>query len=358
MVKVLFLLKRRIDYNASKHNKIGLTTGLYNSANFVNEMLNKSGIESYLEVVEDNNSIDREVTKYKPTHVIIEALWVVPTKFHILTKIHPTVKWIIRIHSEVPFMASEGMSMNWFGDYTTYPNVILAVNSKRMLRELRLFLKIKYSWPSIKINEKVVYLPNYYPNIFKQTKNIDYTNSYIDISCFGAIRPLKNHLLQALVSIEFAESINKKLRFHINAGRIEMKGEPVFHNIKSLFEHLYSSGHQLIIHEWMERDKFIELCSQMDIGLQCSFSETFNIVAADLVSQGIPVITSREISWSAEDFMANPVDSLSILDILRKTYRNPELNVILNKYFLRKYIQESKTIWNDYFKIKETKCIE
>jgi hypothetical protein len=40
--------------------------------------------ESNIVVVLDNNEIDKYVTKYKPTHVIIEALWVVPTKFHIL----------------------------------------------------------------------------------------------------------------------------------------------------------------------------------------------------------------------------------------------------------------------------------
>jgi len=143
MSKVLFILKRREDYNAEKHTKIGLTTGLYNSANFMNVMLNECGIESNLEVVIDNNCIDREVTKYKPDYCIIEAVWVIPSKFHILQKLHPNVKWIIRIHSEMPFMANEGMALGWFGDYVLYDNVILAANAPRMLRELRQFIKIK-----------------------------------------------------------------------------------------------------------------------------------------------------------------------------------------------------------------------
>ena len=95
MKKVLFILKRREDFQASKHSQIGLSTGLYNSASFVNDMLLANNIESNLEVVIDNNDIDRVVTKYRPTHVIIEALWVVPTKFAELQKIHPNVTWEI-----------------------------------------------------------------------------------------------------------------------------------------------------------------------------------------------------------------------------------------------------------------------
>ena len=92
MAKVLFILKRREDYNGIIHSQIGLSTGLYNSASFVNDMLKAYKIESNLAVVIDNNDIDREVSKYKPTHVVIEALWVTPSKFAVLEKLHPNVK--------------------------------------------------------------------------------------------------------------------------------------------------------------------------------------------------------------------------------------------------------------------------
>ena len=126
--KVLFLLKRRPDFDPSKHTLIGLSTGLYNSANFMNEMLNHNGIQSNLEVCIDNNYIDRFVATHRPTVAIVEALWVVPPKFLILSKLHPTVNWIIRIHSDMPFLASEGNSMDWIADYVKHPNIIVAPN--------------------------------------------------------------------------------------------------------------------------------------------------------------------------------------------------------------------------------------
>ena len=141
MSKVLFILKRREDFNPLKHTKIGLSTGLYNSASFVNKMLNESGIQSELEVVIDNNCIDREVHKHRPTHVIIEALWVVPSKFAVLCKLHPNVKWIISLHSEMPFLAGEGMALDWVGDYGAFPNLIIGVNAPRALDEVKLFSK-------------------------------------------------------------------------------------------------------------------------------------------------------------------------------------------------------------------------
>ena len=84
--RVLFILKRRQDYDGYKHSQIGLSTGLYNSALYMSDMLNNNRIESKVVVVVDNNSIDKEVHLFKPTHVIIETLWVVPEKFEILNK--------------------------------------------------------------------------------------------------------------------------------------------------------------------------------------------------------------------------------------------------------------------------------
>jgi hypothetical protein len=349
MSRVLFILKRRPDFDAKIHSHVGLSTGLYNSAKFMNDMLVNNGIESHLEVVADYNRIDRQCWLYQPTHCIIEALWVVPQKFVELQRLHPNIKWIIRVHSETPFLAGEGMAFDWLGDYSGFKNITLAINAPRMMSEVKIYLQHRNGWTDEETDDHIIYLPNFYPQEYK-TKKFVTDKDTIDIACFGAIRPLKNHMVQALAAIGFANQMGKKLRFHINAGRIEMQGGPVIKNLKSLFQQIHGRGHELVNHLWRPREEFLELCATMDIGLQVSFSETFNIVGADLISQGVPLVsTAEELPWAIPEFCAKPVDSADIIEKLKMTYDLPQLNVKSHQWSLKEYTDNTAKIWTKYF---------
>ena len=347
MSNVLFILKRREDFDSDKHSNIGLSTGLYNSASFVSNMLLNQDIDAGLEVAIDANCIDRIVTAHRPTIVIIEAMWVTPSKFTELQRLHPNVTWVVRLHSELPFIAGEGMAIDWIGDYSTFKNVVIGVNAPRMHEEISKFLALKNRWDEEKTLDKVVFLPNYYPQTFKP-KTFDRSKDVVDVGCFGAIRPMKNHLTQAFAAVEFAEAVGRKLRFHVNAGRVEMNGGPAFKNLRSLFEHLNDRGHELINHVWTPRDEFLVLCSTMDIGLQVSFSETFNIVGADLISQGVPLVGSREIPWITENCQADPTCTVDIARKLKHAYYSPEQNVLYNQQLLLNYTSAASVIWHKY----------
>jgi hypothetical protein len=338
--KLLFILKKRSDYNNIASGGISMATGLYNSASYMVDMLTQHGHEAVIELAVDNNDIDRLVTAHQPTHVIIEALWVVPTKFQVLCQLHPSVTWIIRLHSDMPFLAGEGMAMEWIGDYATYPQVLIAPNSQRMHDELGVYLaNAAGDRPN-----RLVHLPNYYPVVTHRPLKKP-QRYYVDISCFGAVRPMKNHLLQAVAALKFANDINKQLRFHINTGRIEGKGDSVMRNLIGLFAQVADSGHQLIAHEWMPRDEFVSLCGRMDIAMQVSFSETFNIVAADHVCQGVPLVSSAEIAWSHGWWQAAATDSRQMVRALHRAHRYGRLNTWLNQQGLAKYCQNSRDTW-------------
>jgi len=347
--KILFILKRREDYNQEIHTAHGLSTGLWNSCSYLNDMLQKSGVDSNIEVAIDNNCIDRLVNLHKPDVVIIEALWVVPEKFEVLIKLHPSVEWIVRLHSEMPFMAGEGMAMSWIYGYTQYPKVSIGVNAPRMLNEIRHYLQVANMWENEEEFSRVIFMPNYYPIAAKE-KVLKKNKYWIDIACFGAVRPLKNQMSQAVAAIKFGSVVNKQIRFHINAGRVEMNGSPVLHNLNGYFESLSKYGHQLVIHEWVQRDEFLKLCASMDIGMQVSFSETFNIVGADLISQGVPLVGSSEIPWSSPWFNADPTDTDDMKNALLRSYIAPKMNVNMNTKNLVKYVDGTKNIWLKLFK--------
>jgi hypothetical protein len=331
--RVLFILKKR---QSSHPNYSSISSGLLNSANFVNDMLNKNGITSYLVEVIDNNGIDKEVTEYKPTHVIIEALWVVPSKFEVLTKLHPNVKWIIRLHSDISFLSNEGMAIEWIYDYLKYPNISISTNDLDTKEAL-----------STLTDSNFVYLPNYYPvGLFNSRKKKPSCKKTLNVGCFGAIRPLKNQLIQAVTAINYADAYDLKLRFHINVTRIEGKGEPALKNIRQLFEN--NLRHELVEHEWLNHIEFIRLVKSMDFGMQVSFTETFNIVTADFVNNNVPIVASDEISWVSCLFQADPAESKSIFNKMRTAINLSGLK-FLNKIGLWFYCLKSERIWTKYF---------
>ena len=335
--KILFVLKKRRLYNMPSSKT--LHSGLYNSATFVNDMLNKNGIESYLVQVDDNNAIDREIVKYKPTHVIIEALWVIPEKFDVLHKLHPNVKWIVRLHSEMPFIANEGMAIDWIYQYDKMAKrnkISIAPNTAKMYDDLK----------KVGVNN-IVLLPNYYP-VFNKPKHEFEDKECVDVGCFGAIRPMKNQLIQAVAAIEFGNLITKPINFHINSERIE-KGDSALRNIRSLFEN--QEVHRLIEHPWYNHDDFTELIGKMDLGLQVSLNETFNIVAADFVSNNVPLVGSDEISWLSCLYKANPTSSDDMVKKMKLAYKFRKINLQkLNKIGLINIGDWAVKKWIKYFK--------
>ena len=84
----------------------------------------------------------------------------------------------------------------------------------------------------------------------------------------------------------------------------------------------------------------------VDIGLQVSLSETFNIVAADLVSNNIPVVGSHEISWLSRFFKADPNSSSDIAAALLFVYKVKRFNLhYLNNFYLFCYNFIAKRKW-------------
>lgn len=299
-MKILFIIKKRISYN----NKV-VSFGLINSSKFVCEAINKlKNIEAKVVDVVDNNCIDREVSQYKPDIVIIEALWVVPEKFKVLINLHKNVKWIIRLHSKPSFIANEGIAFPWINEYIKIGKetgkLFLSPNNLEFTKHLENIYNYKH-----------YYTPNIYPDVYRKIEpTFKNPANEIHIGCFGAIRPMKNHLPQAMAAMIFAKHLNKKLYFHINDDRTEQNGENVLKNLKALF--LNSENSELVGHPWQQHSDFLELINQMDFGMQVSLTETYNIVAADFVSMRKPILISKEIDWAPIVCRSNPnsIDSM------------------------------------------------
>lgn len=329
-MKLLFLLKKNNSYGYGNSPK----AGLFNSATMTARELEELGVDTRLRVVVDGNSIDREIHLYRPNYVILEAIWVTPDKIRELVRLHPRVNFIVRVHSEVPFLSNEGVSVSWLKEYSYIPHTCVAFNSQETLYD---FLSVSSG------------CYDYLPNIYESHVNrLCHDNRSIDIGSFGAIRPLKNQLIQGFAAIAYGNEIREKVNFHINSSRVEQGGESTLKNLRALFKNTH---HKLIEHSWMDREGFLSLVSRMDLGLQLSFSESFNIVTGDFISQGVPIIVSKTISWMPDDSKV-PEDSLKdIVSKMKEVDENRIYYSITQSVALALYNRSAKRAWKEYLNI-------
>lgn len=303
-------------------------------------MLTDMGYVAQMVQLEDNNKIDAAIALFRPDLVVLEAFWVVPSKLDVLIPKWPNVKWAVRNHSDVPFIANEGIATEWLYGYWSR-GVMVMSNDPVAMND---FQTIAWSYGRQEFYDLNAYAPNYYPlDIVPPLGDHHGGDNVFDIGCFGAIRPLKNQLQQAVAAIQFCQQTRRRLRFHINASRIEQVGSPVLRNLRALFSHTYSS--QLVEHPWLEHDEFVDLMQEMDFCMCVSFSETFCIVGADAVSAGVPLIGSKEIPWLGEYAIADPTVSNDMVYRLMRAEMLRREWVRAQWHGLQDYNEETQRVW-------------
>jgi hypothetical protein len=277
-MKILFLVRTNSEYGS---DIIPSKAGLRNSARFVVDAVNKfPHTQAVLEFCRDGNEIDKWLHRFRPDICIIEAIWVSPDKLRELVSLHTHIRFVVRIHSRIPFLAMEGNSIAWVKEYVKF--IVVSFNHDQT----------SYDFQELGIPN--IYLPNIYPvTEFNGCEPYKRKHLY-KIGCFGAIRPFKNQLSQAVAAILWAEKRKAVVHFYVNSSRVEQRGESVVKSLRALFE---GTRHKLVEIGWLEHSEFVKLIADMDACMQVSFTETFNIVTADCVASHVPVVVSNAINW-------------------------------------------------------------
>ena len=295
--RVGFIVKERTDLN---HGSVHNATGLHTSSSLTAAGFRKLGVPAEVYEAHDGNSIDDLIRCHHLDVVVLEANWALPTKIAELRRLHPNVSWFVRIHSEIPFLAHEGIAWTYMQAYDSLGVTILP-NDPRTV------------WDLASVLEHLDLLRNTYtvPEGVHFQKPIE--SDTLNIGCFGAIRSLKNHMRAASAAIRYANSVGKKLRLHINSERVE-GGFVAANTLKNLRALL---GDSLVEHAWLKHEDFINIvCRSCDVVIVSSLSETFNVVAADAVLAGIPVVTSNEVTWLKHVFDFAPNDPQALYSAL------------------------------------------
>lgn len=342
---VLFILKNNTYFKGQSQSY-----GLINSSTMISEYLQSKNVKSNVISIDEESEIDVEIDMFNPTVVIIEALWISSSKLDNLCKKYLNIEWIVRIHSNVGFLSAEYNALEQIGSYLNLNNFNLKMssNNEEFNEELS---KVCYT--------DFEYLPNiiHFDNdsvdesVDEYVENKYNEDNIINIGCFGASRILKNQLFQAMCAIDAADKLNKILNYHVNDDNeyyeYNDNESSVLKNLVELFK--INGKHKLIIHEWTEHDKFIELIKKMDLGLQISFTESFNLITADFVSECVPILVSETISWMPNYAIVSTVDFDDVVRKILYVYKtNTRLLTKNSKLNLIYFNNKSKKIWKEF----------
>lgn len=318
-----------------KNTNSKLKSGLANGVNILISALKKAQINAEIAAVENVDEMIAIIEKKKPKTVFFQAIWLGPHALKIMSQKFPGTQFINHIHSDIPFLAGDSHAINFMNQYVKH-GCKIAVNDIDCYNALESLY-----------GDDIIFLPNVYMKEFFDPKVVDLSKTdTIKIGCFGAIRPMKNHLLQAIASIRFAKKIGKRLEFYINATRPEFGGEPVLSNLISLFQP--ERDCELIKNKWIPPENLLEELNKLHIGTQVSMTETFNIMAADKLTAGLPVLGSYHIPFLRKESVIHSITSVdAIVEGMESIYQDKDL-IYKNQAMLKKYSEKSLDYWLTY----------
>jgi len=137
--------------------------------------------------------------------------------------------------------------------------------------------------------------------------------SVLRIGSFGAVRPLKNLLTAGAAAIQISSRLKADLEFHISAGRAEGGGDTILRALVAMYNLLPNAE---IVHDgWASWSAFRRLVRNMHLLIQPSYTESFSMVSADGIAEGVPVVGSDAIDWLPPSWIASNDDASNIADV-------------------------------------------
>ena len=260
-----------------------------------------------------------EATVPKPSHIVIGAPWIPTLDLQaFLVFRYPQIQFAVVCHSNASFLSADPQAIvNFRQDLDLEQgalNFSAAGNSKQFCH----FISKSYRRPCR-------YLPNlYYMESQVPKPRRPWSGGTIRIGSFGAVRPLKNHTAAAAASLELAESLNSKVDFHLSVGRVE-GGYTVVRAIEAMLD---GSGLvNLVKDDWYQWPRFRHIVRSMNLLIQPSFTETFNMVTADGASECVPCGVSDAIDWAPPYWKAEPDSTHDIARIGKALLMDSEAGV-------------------------------
>lgn len=307
------------------------------------EVLREHNVNVSVFPVRHNVDIVTAIDKYNKenetplTHVVISAPWLSVYDLEKLIQKYQDTRFVVLSHSNVGFLQADANGMYLFREYHKlarhYHNLQIGGNSSKFVN----WLKRSYG------DDEVVLLPNLYPLAPGIKPKVWQGSVPLKIGAFGAVRPQKNFMTAAAAALLIQRELKVPVELHMSAGG---EGEGV-NTSPAIQQMLHGTNVKIVQHPWCYWDDFIKLIGTMDLLIQVSYTESFNMVTADGIAVGVPSVVSPAIYWAPESWKAEPDDAVEVGEVgiqllTRKRHQDDGIRALIehNKVAWR--------IWKDF----------
>ena len=339
-IRILFAYKNFAARKGISH--IGLGVSHLNTSTVLKELgvwtevrgiTNSNDLDKMLKEIDDQALRRNEV---RLSHCILAAPWVEVCDLERIMSVHNQVQFCVVCHSNAAFLSADT------GAIQRLPKLVnlqlhndrfsLACNSERGKK-----------WVEAAYRHPVTYLPNLYDtSTFVGAPNI-WRGGVLKIGCFGAMRPLKNMFSAAVAAIIMSEKLRTDVEFHMTEGR-----EGSQYTINCVTELLQNHKRvKLVMNTWTVWSEFRTLVSTMHLMFQPSFTESFNIVSADGIAEGVPSVVSEAIDWCPPHWIA-PADDANYMATTGMHLLSDFNSIQEGRDALKRYVETGKHRWFEY----------
>lgn len=330
-MKVVLAYKNFAANRAICHIGLGVTA--LNAA----KSLRAQGIDASVLPITSAAELTNHLNSSLATHVVVSAPWISTEDLALLCARFPDTRFAVTCHSNLGFLQADPSAIRLMREGIDLQratwNFQIAANCERLVR----WVESAYFTPCL-------YLPNLYFLDGAERKREIYTRGTLRIGAFGATRPLKNLMTAAGAAVEIANTRRVDLELWISAGRNEGGGS-VTEAVRQMTVGLPHV--KLVENGWQTWPQFRQTVRHMHLLLQPSYTESFNVVTADGVAEGVPSVVSDAICWAPESWKARVDDVGDIASVglaLLENHRAPRQGMEA----LKKHNSESMRAWKDF----------
>lgn len=292
-MQVILAYKNFAANRAISHIGLGVTA--LNAA----KSIRAEGIDAAVWPITNAADLSNQLRDSRATHVVVSAPWLSTNDLARLCADFPDTQFAVNCHSNLGFLQADPGAMRLLREGIDLQrctwNYRIAANSRRLT-----------DWVQAAYGAPCQHLPNMYFLDDVEPKRERYTGGTLRIGAFGATRALKNLMTAAGAALQIANGLRADLEFWVSAGRNEGAGSVT----EAVRQMMIGLPHvKLVENQWQTWPQFRQTVRHMHLLLQPSYTESFNVVTADGVAEGVPSVVSDAIHWAPENWKAKVDDA-------------------------------------------------